>query len=41
MNLKLTDLFEIKYIGSQNIEDRKIIEKIEVHNILNLNKNDC
>ncbi len=39
MNLKLTDLFEIKYIGSQNIEDRKIIEKIEVHNILNLNKN--
>ena len=39
MNLKLIDLFEIKYISSLNIKDRKKIENLFVHSVLNINKN--
>lgn len=36
MTLKLIDLFETKFIGGQNIEDKKIFEKLNVHSLLNL-----
>lgn len=39
MTLKLIDLFEIKYLGINNKDSREIINKLEVHEILNLDKN--
>ena len=38
MTLKLIDLFEIKYVSTKNIEDRDVINNMEVHDILNINK---
>ena len=39
MTLKLIDLFEIKYLGIKILKDREIINKLEVHEILNIDKN--
>ena len=39
MTLKLIDLFEIKFIGDQNIEDKEIVENIDSHSILNVDEN--
>tara|TARA_B100000795_G_C22785630_1_gene434464 strand:+ start:727 stop:1818 length:1092 start_codon:yes stop_codon:yes gene_type:complete len=39
MNYKLSELFDIKYISNKNIENRDIINNLEVHNILNINEN--
>ena len=39
MSLKLKDLFEIKFISDKNKENIHQINNLEVHNILNINKN--
>jgi len=39
MSFKLLDLFEVKFLTSNNLSDRKIINDIKVHSILNINKN--
>ena len=38
MTLKLIDLFEIRYVSTKNIEDREVIKNLEVHDVLNVNK---
>jgi len=38
MSFKLLDLFEVKFLTSNNLSDRKIINDIKVHSILNINK---